>query len=63
MCIDVLKQQKMSRKLDTTSQTVSNESILVITTIYAYENCGVALVDIPGIFLTIDTDKEAILVL
>ena len=52
MCADVRKHQNTPGKSDYTSPTVSNESLLITTDIDLYENKDVAIIDVPGVFLT-----------
>ena len=62
MWADGRKHQNTSKKLDDTSPTVSTESVLITTTIDAYENHDINFY-VPGDFLTADMDKEVILLL
>jgi hypothetical protein len=46
---------------DATSPTVALESVLITATIYAFEERDVAIVDVPGAFLSTDMDDEVIM--
>jgi hypothetical protein len=46
---------------DATSPTVALESVPIIATIDAYEGRDVAVVDVPGAFLSADMDEEVIM--
>jgi hypothetical protein len=60
---DGRKQREVSTKSDTTSPTVALESVLITATIDAFERRDVAIVDVPGAFLTADMDEEVIMCL
>jgi hypothetical protein len=62
-CADGRKQREGSTKSDATSPTVALESVLITATIDAFERRDVAIVDVPGVFLTADMDKEVIMCL
>ena len=54
MCTDSRKQLNAYNKTDSTSPTVSIESVLIATAIDSYENQYVTTVDVPGALLTSD---------
>jgi hypothetical protein len=60
-CADGRKQQDMAVPGDVTSPTTALESILFTTTIDAFEGRDVAIVDVPGAFLSADMDEEVIM--
>jgi hypothetical protein len=51
-CADGRKQQEGSTKSDATSPTVSLEAVLITSTIDTFEGRDIAIVDVPGAFLT-----------
>jgi hypothetical protein len=57
-CADGRKQREGSTKSDATSPTVALESVLITATIDAFEKREVAIVDVPGAYLTADMDEE-----
>jgi hypothetical protein len=57
-CADGRQQQEGSTKSDAMSPTVSFEAVLITYTIDAFEGRYVAIVDVPGAFLTADMDEE-----
>jgi hypothetical protein len=52
------KQREVSSKANTTSPTISLESVLTTATIDAFKHRDVDIVSVPGAYLTIDMDKE-----
>jgi hypothetical protein len=56
-CADGSNQREGSTKSDTTSPTVSLEAVLLTATIDAFEGRDVAIVDVPGAFLTADMEE------
>ena len=56
-CADGRKQRETSEKQDVTSPTVALESVMLTSTVDAYEERDVAVADIPGAFLTADMDE------
>jgi hypothetical protein len=62
-CAEGRKQREGSTKSDTTSPTVSLEAVLTTSTIDAFEGRDVAIVDVPGAFLTANMDEEVLLCL
>jgi hypothetical protein len=62
-CADGRKQSEGSTKSDTTSPTVALESVLITATIEAFEKREVAIVDVPGAYLTADMDEEVFMCL
>jgi hypothetical protein len=60
-CADGRKQQDTDVPGDATSPTVVLESVLVTATIDVFEGHDVAIVDVPGAFLSADMDKEVIM--
>jgi hypothetical protein len=60
-CADGRKQRERSKKYDATSPTVSLESVLITSTIDAFEGRDVAIVDVHGAFLTADMYEEVII--
>jgi hypothetical protein len=62
-CADGRKQREGSTKSDATSPTVALESVLITTIIDAFEKIEVAIVDVPGGYLTVDMDEEVFMCL
>jgi hypothetical protein len=62
-CADGRKQRETAEPGATTSPTVSLESVLVTSTIEAYEGREVAVVDIPGAYLSVDMDEGVIMLM
>jgi hypothetical protein len=62
-CADGRKQRETAEHDATTSPTVSLESVLITSTIEAYEGREVSVVDIPGAYLSSDMDEEVIILL
>jgi hypothetical protein len=62
-CADGRKQREGSTKSDATSPTVALESVLITATIDAHEGREVAIVDVPGAYLTADMDEEVFMCL
>jgi hypothetical protein len=62
-CADEIKQREGSKKSDATSPTVALKSVLITSTIDAFENGEVAVVDVPGAYLTADMYKEVFMCL
>jgi hypothetical protein len=62
-CADGRKQRETAEPGAATSPTVSLESVLITSTIEAYEGREVAVVDIPGAYLSADMDEEVIMLL
>jgi hypothetical protein len=62
-CVDGRKQREGSTKSDATSPTVALESVLITETIDAFEKREVAIVDVPGAYLTADMDEEVFMCL
>jgi hypothetical protein len=62
-CADGRKQREGSNKSDATSPTVSLEAVLITSIIDAFEGRDVAIVDVPGSFLTADMDEEVLMCL
>jgi hypothetical protein len=62
-CADGRKQREGSNKYDATSPTVSLEAVLITSTIDAFEGRDVAIVDVPGAFLTDDMYEEVLMCL
>jgi hypothetical protein len=60
-CADGMKQRDTDVPGDSTSPTVALESVLITATIDAFEGRGVAIVDVPGVFLSADMDEEVIM--
>ena len=56
-CVDGWKQWEGSQKKDATSPTVALELVIIASAIDANERRYLAVVDIPGEFLTADMDK------
>jgi hypothetical protein len=61
--VDGRKQREGSNKYDATSPTMSLEAVLSTSTIDAFEGRDVAIVDVPGAFLTADMDEEVLMCL
>ena len=59
-CADGRKQRSTMTKEDTTSPTVSTESIMLTSIIDAEENRDVAVTDIPGAYLHADMEGEVV---
>jgi hypothetical protein len=62
-CADRRKQRETAKPGAATSPTVSLESVLITSTIEAYEGREVTVVDIPGAYLSADMDEEVIILL
>jgi hypothetical protein len=62
-CADGRKQRETAEPGATTPPTVSLESVLITSTIEAYEGREVAVVDILGAYLSADMDEEVIMLL
>jgi hypothetical protein len=62
-CADGRKQREESTKSDATSPTVALESVLITATIDAHEGRKVAIVDVPGEYLTADMDEKVFMCL
>jgi hypothetical protein len=60
-CADGRKQRETAVPGAATSPTVSLEAVLITATIDAYEERDVAIVDVPGAFLSADMDEEVIM--
>jgi len=63
MCADGRGQRGDWSKQDTTSPTVSTESVFITTVIDAHEGRDVACFDIPGAFLHADSDEDITMIL
>ena len=63
MWTDGLKKINTSEKSDTTSPITATDLVLITTTMDAYDNCDVVVVDVPGRFITAIMDKDVILVI
>jgi hypothetical protein len=59
-CADGRKQREGSTKSNATSPTVALESVLITATIDAFEKQEVAIVDVPGAYLTAYMDEEVL---
>jgi hypothetical protein len=62
-CADGRKQRETAEPGAATSPTVSLESVLITSTIEAFEGREVSVVDIPGAYLSTDMDEELIMLL
>jgi hypothetical protein len=62
-CADSRKQREGSTKSDATSPTLALESVLITATIDAFEKREVAIMDVPGAYLTADMDEEVFMCL
>jgi hypothetical protein len=62
-CADGRKQREGSTKSDATSPTIALESVLITATIDVFEKREVAIVDVPGVYLTADMDEEVFMCL
>jgi hypothetical protein len=62
-CADGRKQRETAEPGAATSPTVSLKSVLITSTIEAYEGREVAVMDIPGAYLSADMDDEVIMLL
>jgi hypothetical protein len=60
-CADGRKQRETATPGDATSPTVSLEAVLITAAIEAHEERDVAIVDVPGAFLSADMDEEVIM--
>jgi hypothetical protein len=60
-CPDGRKLRDTDVPMDATSPTVALESVLITATIDAFEGCDVAMVDVPGAFLSAEMDEEVIM--
>ena len=56
-CANCRKQRRGSSKEDAKSPTVSLEAVLITSAIRKYEEREVAIVDLPGAFITADKDE------
>jgi hypothetical protein len=56
-CADGRKQRDMTSKEEASALTVAIESVMLSATIDAMEECDVATVDIPGVFMQADIDE------
>ena len=63
MCTDGRGQRGDWSKQDTTSPTVSTESVFITSVIDAHEGRDVACFDIPGAFLHADSDEDITMIL
>ena len=61
--VDGRKQRDKIKPKDATSPTVSTEAVMLTATINALEGRDVAVVDIPGAYLSADMDDEVHVVL
>jgi hypothetical protein len=62
-CADGRKEQEKAKPGAATSPTVTLESVLITSTIEAFEGREVSVVDIPGAYLSADMDEEVIMLL
>jgi hypothetical protein len=62
-CADGQKQRGDWTKQETTSPTVSNESVFLTTVVDAHERRDVGCYDIPGAFLHADSDEDVTMIL
>jgi hypothetical protein len=62
-CADGRKQREGSKNSDATSPTVALESVLITATIDAFEKREVAIVDVPGAYITAYMDEEVFMCL
>jgi hypothetical protein len=62
-CADGRKQREGSTKSDTTLSTIALESVIINAIIDAFEKREVAIVDIPGAYLTVDMEEEVFMCL
>jgi hypothetical protein len=60
-CADVRKQRRGSKKYDANSPTVTLEAVLINSIMDAFEGRDVAIIGVPGVFLTSDMDEEVIM--
>jgi hypothetical protein len=60
-CADGRKQRETAVPGAATPPTVALESVLITVTIGAYEERDVAIIDVPGAFLSADIDEEGIM--
>jgi uncharacterized protein YeaC (DUF1315 family) len=56
-CADGRKQSKTMNKEDASAPTVSIKAVMLSATIDAMEECDVATVDIPGVFMQADINE------
>jgi len=63
MCADGRKQRGDWTKQESTSPTVSTESVFITAVVDAHEERDVACYDIPGAFLHADSDKDITMIL
>jgi hypothetical protein len=61
--VDGRKQREGATKGDATSPTVSFEAVMITSTIDAFEGRDVAIVGVPGAFLTANMDEDVCLCL
>jgi hypothetical protein len=60
-CADGRKQRETAVPGAATPPTISLEAVLITATIDAYEERDISIVDVPGAFLSADTDEEFIM--
>jgi hypothetical protein len=63
MCADGQKQRGDWTKQESTSPTVSTESVFVTSVVDAHKQRDVACYDIPGAFLHADSDEDITMIL
>jgi len=62
-CADGRPQRKYTLKIDATSPTVTTEAVFLTALIDADQGRDVAIVDIPGAFMQVDSDEETFLLI
>jgi hypothetical protein len=62
-CTDGSKQRETATPGHAASPTLSVESVMITATVEAHEGGDVAVVDVPGAFLSADTDEEVLMTL
>lgn len=62
-CADGHKQRETATPGDAASPTVLVESVMITAAVEAHEGCDVAVVDVPGAFLSADMDEEVLMTL
>ena len=61
-CADGHKQRENYKNADAISPTVSTEAVLISAVVDAYKDQDVAMVDIPGAYLSADMEDEMFMI-
>jgi hypothetical protein len=62
-CADGRKQRETATPGEAASPTVSLESVMITAAVEAHDGCDIAVVDVPGAFLSEEMDEEVIMTL